>query len=195
MERAGSLYRPLWYCVDLAEIHAVRAVRWQAKQVINNDYQVSIQVIFNKCSQIVKAGVGYWVSNPDFWVGNYRPTKQTDLDKTSLHHCGRYQGTMTYSGGEIIGMVCPNLMVGRYAFGEWQNCQSPSCRSICCVRISFLSCDYQVSSVKTEREQLKEVEAFNLRVNDRIGNRKGETLLKYGDLSMVQGLISPCCQI
>ena len=32
-----------WYCVDLAEIHAVRAVRWQAKQVISNDYQVSKQ--------------------------------------------------------------------------------------------------------------------------------------------------------
>ena len=58
------------------------------------------------------------MSNPDFWVGNYRPTKQTDLDRTSLHHCGRYLGTMTYSGGEIIGMVCPNLLVGRYAFME-----------------------------------------------------------------------------
>lgn len=23
-----------WYCVDLSELHAVRAVRWQAKQVV-----------------------------------------------------------------------------------------------------------------------------------------------------------------
>lgn len=58
------------------------------------------------------------MSNPDFWVGNYRPTKQTDLDKTSLHHCGGYAGTMTYRGGEIIGIVCPNLLVGRYAIME-----------------------------------------------------------------------------
>ena len=65
-----------------------------------------------------QTAVGYWVKSPNFWVGNYRPTKQTDLDWTTLHHCGYHAGAMSYSGGEIIGMVCPNLLVGRYAYME-----------------------------------------------------------------------------